>query len=46
MIQTKLRHINISQSWLCKCVQNKDFDIEWQETGNITADRLTKLLPL
>ena len=45
MIQTKLRHINISQSWLRECVQNKDFDVEWQETGNMTANRLTKLLP-
>ena len=44
MIKTALRHVDISQSWLRECIQNEDFDVEWQETMNIVADRLTKVL--
>ena len=42
---TKLKHIDIHQSWLRQEVQNKHIHVEWVPTADMVADGFTKELP-
>lgn len=44
-IETKLRHIDISQCWLRQEVQNGQISVDYVPTAQMVADGLTKLLP-
>ena len=41
---TKLRHVDIHQSWLRQEVQAGNIDVHWIPTGDMPADGLTKIL--
>ena len=45
-LTTKLRHVNIHKHWLRQEVQEKRLRINWVPTAEMTADGLTKVLPL
>ena len=42
-LQTKLRHVDIHSHWLRQEVQ-RTIGLQWQETGKMIADGLTKAL--
>jgi hypothetical protein len=44
-LQTKLKHVDIHQSWLRQEVQNGNITVLWQPTAQMVADGLTKELP-
>jgi hypothetical protein len=43
-LQTKLRHVDIHSHWLRQEVQRGTIGLQWQETGKMIADGLTKAL--
>ena len=43
-LQTKLRHVDIHSHWLRQEVQGGTIGLQWQETGKMIADGLTKAL--
>jgi hypothetical protein len=44
-LMTKLRHIDIHQSWLRQEVQKGTVDVKWIPTRAMPADGFTKALP-
>ena len=44
-IQTRLRHIDIRNHWLREKVQNKEINVRWVVTDDMTSDGFTKPLP-
>ena len=44
-LQTKLRHVDIHNHWLCQEVQQKWVQIEYTPTGDMIVNGLTKVLP-
>ena len=44
-LDTKLKHVDIHQSWLRQEVQAKRIRVEWVPTADMVADGLTKELP-
>jgi hypothetical protein len=42
---TKLKHVDIHQSWVRQEVQEGRLSIEWLPTSEMPADGLTKALP-
>jgi hypothetical protein len=45
-LQTKLRHMNIHHHWLRQEVSNKVIRVEYVQSHQMTADGLTKVLPV
>ena len=44
-LNTKLRHVDIHQHWLCQEIQQGRIVIQLLSTAEMPADGLTKLLP-
>jgi hypothetical protein len=44
-LDTKLKHVDIHQSWLRQEVQEQRINVEWVPTANMVADGFTKELP-
>jgi hypothetical protein len=45
-LSTKLRHVDIHHFWLRQEAQNGNITVQWVPTGDMTADGLTKALPI
>jgi hypothetical protein len=45
-LQTKLQHVDIHHDWLRQEVSNKVISVEYIQSHQMTADRLTKILPV
>jgi hypothetical protein len=44
-LSTKLRHVDIHQSWIRQEVEERRLHVQWRPTNQMPADGMTKMLP-
>jgi hypothetical protein len=44
-LSTKLKHVDIHQSWIRQEVKDRRLHVQWRSTNQMPADGMTKMLP-